>query len=195
MICKIRLSYDRQLVMNIKSQILSLSQIDIKDIDEIHAQTSEYNQIGNLFTTKIRSKHYWMKKYNDNGLWGENFGMLKIKDTSDNELIGVIWYFESIPYVEGFEIGFNIFNSSKRQKGFATEALNIFSSYLFNAYNINRLQCNTYLPIDHPSIKSLTEKTGYVYEGTMRKAVYIRGGLIDLHLFSLLKENSKKLLN
>ena len=40
----------------------------------------------------------------------------------------------------------------------------------------------------------MTEKTCYVYEGAMRKAVYIRGELIDLHLFSLLRENSKKLI-
>tara|TARA_B100000579_G_scaffold430871_1_gene445009 strand:+ start:984 stop:1535 length:552 start_codon:yes stop_codon:yes gene_type:complete len=180
--------------MNIYSKNLSLSQIDIKDIDEIHSQTSEYKQIGHLFSTKIRSKDYWLKKYKENGLWGDDYGMLKINDMSDGDLIGVIWYFVSMPYVEGFEIGFNIFNSLKREKGFATEALNIFSSYLFNAYNINRLQCNTYLPINNPSIKTLTEKTGYVYEGSMRKAVYIRGELIDLHLFSLLRENSKKLV-
>ncbi len=180
--------------MNIKSDILSLSQISIEDIDQIHSKTSEYNQIGNSFSTKIRSKDYWIKKYNTNGLWDDDFGMLKINDINDNDLIGVIWYFMSMHYVEGFEIGFNIFNSSKREKGFAAEALNIFSSYLFSAYNIPRLQCNTYLPIEHPSIKTLTAKTGYSYEGTMRKAVYIRGKLVDLHLFSLLKENSKELV-
>ncbi len=181
--------------MKIKSENLLLSQISINDIDKIHSKTSDYQQIGNSFSTRIRSKDYWMKKYNTNGLWDDDYGMLKINDVEDKELIGVIWYFVSMPYVEGFEIGFNIFNSSKREKGFAAEALNLFSNYLFSAYNINRLQCNTYLPIDHPSIKSLTEKTGYLYEGTMRKAVYIRGKLIDLHLFSLLKENSKDLIN
>ena len=179
--------------MNIKSKILTLSHIEVKDIDEIHSFTSEYKQVGKSFSTKIRSKDYWVKKFNSDGLWGKDYGMLKINDVNNNELIGVIWYFVSMPYVEGFEIGFNIFNSSRREEGFAAEALNIFSSYLFNSYNINRLQCNTYLPIDSPSIKLLTKKTGYVYEGTMRKAVYIRGELIDLHLFSLLKENSKDL--
>ncbi len=179
--------------MQIKSKIISLSSIELKDLDQIHSITSDYKQIGHLFSTKIRSKDYWLKKYNENGLWDKDYGMLKINDSEDSELIGVIWYFKSMPYVEGFEIGFNIFNSSKREKGFATESLNIFSSYLFNAYNINRLQCNTYLPIDHPSINSLTKKTGYVFEGTMRNAVYIRGRCIDLHLFSLLKENAKDL--
>ena len=177
--------------MQIQSKVISLSNIEIKDLDEIHSITSDYKHIGPLFSTKIRSKDYWIKKYNSNGLWDQNYGMLKINDIVDNELVGVIWYFKSMPYVEGYEIGFNIFNSSKREKGFATEALNLFSSYLFNAYNINRLQCNTYLPIDHPSINSLTKKTGYLFEGTMRKAVYIRGKLIDLNLFSLLKENAK----
>ena len=179
--------------MKIRSKNLILSQIEADDIDQIHSYASEYSQVGHSFSTRIRSKDYWVKKYNANGLWSDDYGMLKISDVNENNLIGVIWYFVSMPYVHGFEIGFNIFNSAKREKGFATEALNIFSSYLFSAYNITRLQCNTYLPIDHPSIKSLTEKTGYVYEGTMRKSVYIRGRLVDLHLFSLLKENSKDL--
>ena len=179
--------------MNLQSKILKLSHLNIEDIDKIHSQTTDYQKVGKFFTTKIRSKSYWLNKFKDNGLWDEEFGMLKINDLEDNELVGVIWYFISIPYIEGYEIGFNIFNTSKRAKGFAAEAVNIFSSYLFSAYNIPRLQCNTYLPIEHPSIKTFIEKTGYVFEGSIRRAVYIRGKLIDLNLFSLLRENAKDL--
>ena len=137
--------------MNIKSKTVSLSQIDIKDIDQIHSQTSEYKQIGSLFSTKIRSKGYWLKKYHENGLWGDDYGMLKINDIKDNTLVGVIYYFLSMPYVEGFEVGFNIFDSSRRNKGFATEALNIFSSYLFNELKILN-------PISNPSTYGILTK-------------------------------------
>ena len=72
--------------------------------------------------------------------------MLKINDMADGDLIGVIWYFVSMPYVEGFEIGFNIFNSSKREKGFATEALNkIFSILAIVSISISAIIFITYL--------------------------------------------------
>ena len=179
--------------MQLKSKTILLSQLELKDIDDIHEKTSDYNQISSLFSTKIRSKEYWKKKFEENGLWSDNYGMLKINDIEDNQLVGVIWYFVGLPYVEGFEIGFNIFTQAKREKGYAAEAVDIFSSYLFSAYNIPRLQCNTYIPIDHPSIKGFAKKTGYSFEGSIRKAAYIRGELLDLHLFSLLKEDAKEI--
>ena len=60
---------------------------------------------------------------------------------------------------------------------------------LIKKYDIEHENSNDLLPY-----KGKQLKTGYKFEGTMRKAVYIRGELIDLHLFSLLKENSKQLI-
>ena len=179
--------------MKLSSKNLLFHPIEIDDIDIIHSKTSNYEEVGMFFTTKIKSKSHWIKQFEKSGLWDDNYGMLKILDKKNHELIGVIWYFKSLHYVEGYEIAFNIFNSAKREKGYAAESVNIFSSYLFNAYNINRIQCNTWLPISHPSIEGFKKTTGNKFEGTMRKACYIRGELIDLNLFSLLKEESKKL--
>ena len=118
--------------------------------------------------------------------------MLKIIDNNNSKIVGLIWFFKGLPYSEGCEIAFNIYNK-KQAKGLTVEAINVFSSYLFETYNLNRIQANTVIPKDHPSIRNITSETGYVYEGTMRKAMFIRGKIIDLHLFSLLKEDSKPL--
>ena len=179
--------------MKIKTDLLILNPIEKEDIEIIHSYTSDYSQISPFYTTYLRSKNYWLDRYSKTGLWDDDYGMLKILNALDEKFIGVIWYFRGLPYAEGFELGFNIFNKKNRSKGYAAEALEVFSSYLFSTYNIRRLQCNTLLANDHPSIKILTERTGFEYEGTMRKAMYIRGEFIDLSLFSILKEDAKPL--
>ena len=179
--------------MKLTSEKITLAPLELQDIELIHYSSSDYAKISPFFTTYIRSKNYWEKRFNDTGLWDDDYGMLKIINNSDNKLIGVIWFFKGLPYASGKEIGFNIFDKEERSRGFATEALEIFASYIFDTFDLNRLQCNTLLPSDHPSIKNIAERTNFIYEGTMRKAMFIRGKYIDLNLFSLLREDSKPL--
>lgn len=172
---------------------LVLRPIDKSDLDDIHSHTSDYRHVSKYFTTKIRSKQHWLERWERTGLWDDNYGMLAIVEKKTSTIFGVIWFFHSLPYAEGLEIGFNIFIQDKRAKGLVTKATKIFSAYLFDAYNINRIQCNTLVDRSSPGIESFASDTGFVYEGTMRKAMFIRGQLIDLQLFSLLRDECEPL--
>ncbi len=178
--------------MKLKAKKITLMPIEKEDIEIIHLSTSDYSQISPYFPTIIKSKSYWIRKHSENGLWNDEKGMLKVIDNANDTIAGLIWFFKGLPYAEGCEIAFNLYNKNQ-EKGLAVEAINVFSSYLFETYNLNRIQANTVIPKDHPSIRNITSQTGYVYEGTMRKAMFIRGKIIDLHLFSLLREDSKPL--
>ena len=77
----------------------------------------------------------------------------------NNEIFGLIWFFKGLPYAEWCEIAFNIYNK-KQAKGLTVEAINVFSSYLFETYNFNRIQANIVIPKNHPSIRNITSETG-----------------------------------
>ena len=177
--------------MLLKGKDVILSPIEEEDIDIIHTFTSDYEKISPIFSTHIRSKVYWKKKYQDTGLWDDNWGMLKIIDKNKNILVGVIWFMEAIYYTEGYEVGFNIFNNLSKNNKIVEDALIIFTSYLFETFNINMLCCNTHHDMSNNSKNNFTKRSGYVYEGKMRKAIFIRGKLKDYFLYSILREESK----
>ena len=174
--------------MNLNGKRVWLRQLAREDIAEIHAKTSQYENISKYFTTKIRSRQYWEKRFEDSGLWDETYGMLKILTHPEAELIGVVWHFRSLPYAEGLEIGFNIFDQSQRGRGLIAEVVKIFTAYLFYTYPLPRIQFNTLVDIADDRHMEYAKKIGYTHEGTMRKAMFIRGKYIDLQLFSALRE-------
>ena len=179
--------------MKIITDRIILSQLEISDIDIIHQYTTDYNSLTPFFTTKIKSKTFWKKRFEESGLWDDNYGMFKIIDSADSKFSGVVWFFKppsQHSQLDFYEVAFNIFKPDKRNKGFASEALKVVSSYLFHTYPIQRVQSTTMLDINNNSIKKVTESTGFVYEGTIRKATFIRGKYIDMQLFSLLREES-----
>ena len=180
------------ILMKITTSRIVLDHIDSEDIDLIHSYTYDFSNLNQFFSSKIRSKIHWKKRFEENGIWDDSYGMLKIIDKEDNNLIGVIWFFKPYPDIQMncYEIAFNIFNVQKRKKGFATEAVQLLTSYLFETYNIQRIQSNTVLDINDLAIKRTIEKIGYSYEGTLRKVFFNRGKYIDMHLFSIMKDES-----
>lgn len=73
-------------------------------------------------------------------------------------------------------------------KGIATEALKLLLAFLFDKVNINRIQAEV-MPLNEVSKKVLL-KTGFIKEGTLRQAALWSGkGIVDLELYSILKED------
>jgi RimJ/RimL family protein N-acetyltransferase len=67
-----------------------------------------------------------------------------------------------------------------------TEALSLFTDYLFQSLKINRVQ----LIIADGNIASekVAQKCGFTYEGTARQAMFQRGRHRDMKLYSLLRD-------
>jgi len=179
--------------MRLECKSLILRPLEMSDIEKIHSMSSNYSNIAPYFTTKIRSKKYWQKRFEETGLWDDNYGMLMIVDKSEQLDIGVIWFFHSLPYAEGYEIGFNFFDPEKKKRNFIAIAMKLFSAYLFETYNINRIQCNTLANLKSENFDKFKKSVGFTYEGTMREAMYVRGKLVDLQLFSILRSECQSL--
>ena len=87
--------------------------------------------------------------------------------------------------LEPFLMG-TVFKRQDRGQGVVSEALRLFSAYLFEWKKTPRLQ----LLIDKNNAPSrrVAEKCGYKREGTLRKSFFIRGEYVDCDLFSLVRE-------
>jgi RimJ/RimL family protein N-acetyltransferase len=94
-------------------------------------------------------------------------------------------------YQSGYEVGFVVFRREDRRKGYTTEALRIFSAYLFELKPIPRLQLGTH--VDNVAARRVAEKCGYKLEGTLRQAWFARGTYVDYALYSLLRDECPSL--
>ena len=148
-----------------------------------------------LLSTVYDKGDYWLidipdepgfrRAFDKTGFWQEDFGRMILTDHDDN-LLGEIFYSRVSDYRTGYEIGYQLFQPLSRGNGIMSEALRLFTNYLFMVLPIPRLQI-TVIQGNLPS-RRVAEKCGYVYRGTLRNAVFHTGSYHDLELFDLLRE-------
>jgi RimJ/RimL family protein N-acetyltransferase len=113
-----------------------------------------------------------------------------VVEKKDGAKIGWAVHYVSAPNFGWVEIGFAII-PSERSKGYATEAIQILTDYLFLTREIVRIQA----VIDSKNLASgrALEKTGFKKEGMLRKALWdAEGKLADADLYAILREEWKK---
>jgi len=80
---------------------------------------------------------------------------------------------------------------SARGKGYATEAVQIMVDYLFlTRDNVIRIQAVT--NTQNLAFQKVLAKAGFKKEGTLRKALFVRGEWKDAYLYSILKDDWKE---
>jgi RimJ/RimL family protein N-acetyltransferase len=106
----------------------------------------------------------------------------------DGTRIGGIEAEQHSAYGGYLEIGFTIV-PEERGKGYCSESVKIMVDYLFLSNNLIRIQALT----DTRNLPSqrVLEKTGFMKEGLLRKAAFIRGDWRDLFVYSILREEWK----
>ncbi len=173
-----------------EGRTINLRLVRESDIDEIIELTNRMADKGTYYPVQLHTAAAFRKDLAEDGMWGADSGVLLIED-KDHRVLGYITYFPSHPHVTCPEIGFAIYRQADRGRGAMTEALRIFSAYLFSIKPVARLQIATH--VDNLASQRVTEKAGYVHEGTMRKAWFLRGEHVDLALYSLLREECPSL--
>jgi [ribosomal protein S5]-alanine N-acetyltransferase len=167
---------------------INLRTVRGSDLNEIYNLHCDINNRGEFDTLGILAEPLFKKDYQEGGFWKESMGTMVITDKED-KIIGSVSFFKSIPYFNGFEIGFNINDPQKRGKGIGTEATLLFIAYLFEVKEMNRLQATT-LTENISSIRVL-EKCGFKLEGRARQAVFNRGRYMDVNIYSILRGEHK----
>jgi len=155
-----------------------------EDLDEFLNLHNRCSQRGEFYPISIRPLSANRKDLQENGWWGEDQGRMLITDRQ-GRMLGMIFFFKGAPYQEGYEVGYTLFKREDRGRGTISEALPLFSAYLFEAKPIHRL----YLLTASGNIASrrVAEKSGYRHEGTLRQAFFLRGKHVDCEMYSLLR--------
>ena len=164
---------------------INLRMIEDKDIPLWLQLMNDLEHRGDYLGVQLHHESKIRKFASESGFWENDFGRLMITDKTDRAL-GVISFFKGSCDNEGYEIGCQIYRKQDRGHGYAVEAVNMFSSYLFELKPIPRLQICTVK--ENTAARKTAEKCGFVFEGTMRKAYFARGKYHDLDLFSMLRE-------
>jgi len=159
----------------IESQEELLEKIELQNRLEDRALTDH---------TELVSLNKAIKAFNDHGFWQTESGTMLITDL-EGHLIGDIGYKKSTDME--LQIGYRMLSETARGKGYMTEALNLFSVYLFETIPlITRLSLLT--AEDNIPSRKLAEKCGFVQEGILRNAYFYRGKICDWVIYGLLRE-------
>ena len=174
----------------IKGKNINLRLMMQQDLDEILTLTSDISQRGKYWPLSLQSEPAFKKRFAETGFWNEDFGTMLITD-KDNKIVGEMNYFKGLWYMPGYEIGYQIYREDDRGKGYTTEALKLFTAYLFDAKKINRLEVE--ISVENVASRKVAEKCGFKFEGLKRQAIYSRGKYEDIDLLSLIREECPSL--
>ncbi len=154
------------------------------DLETFMRKNEQVGVSGEWWPKNLISDVSWKKRFAESGFWDYLNGKMAIT-TLEGRLIGNINFFKSIPYTEGLEVGYRIYDPGDRGKGYMSEALKLFVDYIFASRPIERLQV-CYMEENQAS-RMVSEKAGFKREGMLRKAVFHNGKYQDLGISSLLR--------
>ena len=109
-------------------------------------------------------------------------------EKKDGARIGYIAHWLSQP--ERFlTIGYDIIRP-ERGMGYGAEAVQLMVDYLFLSKDVARIQAFT--DLRNKASQRVLEKAGFVREGTLRKAGFVRGLRTDAHVYGIIREEWKE---
>ncbi|MBI9013037.1 MAG: GNAT family N-acetyltransferase [Clostridiales bacterium] len=174
----------------INGEKINLRLMKEEDIELFVKLTNDTSETGECFPYILRTITDTKKTFNENGFFSKEGGRLMIVN-KDDHLVGAISFFKNAHYVEGYEIGYQIFKEENRGKGYVSEALPLFSAFLFEYFPINRLQIC--MEKDNISSERVAQRCGFTFEGQMRNAWTVGGRVITNQVYSMIREEAEQL--
>jgi RimJ/RimL family protein N-acetyltransferase len=109
-------------------------------------------------------------------------------EKKDRTRIGIIAHWLAQP--ERFlTIGYDVVRP-QRGKGYGAEAVQLMVDYLFLSKDVVRIQAFT--DVRNKASQRVLEKAGFVREGTLRKAGFVRGLRTDAYVYGIIREEWKE---
>ena len=170
----------------IRGDRIALRTVRAVDLPALYLLISDLSLQGEHLGLPLRAEPSFRKEFDETGFLGERRGRFLVTDLEDRTL-GTIVYFD-VNYMDGFEVGYHLFDTASRNQGLMSEALGLAVRYLFSNHKINRLQIAT--AVDNEASKRLALKCGFRLEGTLRGNVFHHGHNRDSLLYSLLRDDA-----
>ena len=156
-----------------------------RDLEVLYSRMNNLDYRGAFFPLGLHSEAKFRREFAEHGYWSKDEGMLLVVDPHD-EIVGEIEFFPISHYLVGYELSYLIFGEEHAGKGYATEAVQLLTEYLFARQRINRLQLNIHPGND--ASRRVATKSGYTLEGLMRGCWFHGGTYHDLEIWSILRD-------
>lgn len=171
----------------LEGKLVNLRVMEGEDVDFLIEYGNDMRCMGEYWPDEQRSKSDWVKMFDNLQSSPRDFKVFIIQ-MKDGTKIGDIHHGLNQPH-NLMEIHYWLVQK-ERNKGYATEAVQLMVDYLFLSKEFVRIQAIT--DVRNKPSQRVLEKVGFQREGTMRKCVFNRGQLRDYHIYSTLREERKE---
>jgi RimJ/RimL family protein N-acetyltransferase len=168
----------------LKGEKIRLRPVDEADLDRLYKFHQDIGNRGSYFPIGVMAKSVFTRRFHETGFWEDEEGMLLIVG-DDDQIIGHIEFFGTVPYLDELELSYHIYTSEQSGKGVATEAVKLMMGYLFDSKKNNRIRL--IIHPDNAASKRVAEKCGFQHEGTARGAWFHQGRNQDVEVFAMLR--------
>jgi RimJ/RimL family protein N-acetyltransferase len=178
----------------LSGQRITLRPIVDVDVDEMYAHMMNLDNRDEHYSLSFRTAAEMRRDIAETGLWTEDMGVLAITDNGSGRIIGQIVWFKTVQYLDEIEIGYIMYDRSQRGKGHMTEALKLFTRYLFDAKPLHNRPVNRIrlcIATENTASCRVAQKAGYTHELTQRQATYGRGRYYDMELYAMLRSDPR----
>lgn len=171
--------------MILKGNRIVLRPIELEDIefmrDLINDPETESTIVGWALPISKSDQEKWFSNFKNN-----NDTIRYVIDSKEEGIIGFTGITD-IDWKNGTarDTGIRI-KKDFRGKGYATETYTVILNYVFNELRLNRFSSSA-LEMNKQSLRFL-EKSGFIKEGVLRKAIYKNGQYHNIILLGILKE-------
>lgn len=171
----------------IRGERIHLRLASEEDLSTLADSLNDVEAAGEFWPVTLVPEPVLRRRYEENGMWGDDFGQLLICDESDR-VMGEIICFKTTNYLSELEIAYRIFRPEDRGKGATTEALALMTRFLFSSREVNRLRLM--IEADNVGSRRVAEKCGYAHEGTARGCVFHHGRFRDMEVYAILRQEA-----
>lgn len=162
-----------------------LRELESKDLKEINSWRNNPEIISYLAAPyryiNLAVDDMWFENYMHNR---GNTVRCSIVDKEDN-ILGLVSLTGIDHLNQSAELHIMIGNNCNQNKGIGSFAIKEMLNHAFNNLNLHRVQLAVL--DNNKRAKHVYEKSGFIREGTLRQAVYKNGNFLDMHLYSVLK--------
>lgn len=126
--------------------------------------------------------------FKESGMWLDTSGAVAIVDNATQRMMGTLQFYRSAPCIHGLEIGYVLHSLNDRRKGYATQALGLFSDLLFSV-RPNCFRQQLLIEVWNTASWKVAENSGFVREGILRSCGFGEGDPADCFVYSRTKKD------
>lgn len=161
---------------------ITLRALEPDDVDQLYNWEND-SSVWKVSNTKTPVSKFILASYiktADRDIW-ESKELRLIIETTDGKAIGTVELFDFDPYHQRAGLGVMVFSDNDRQKGYASEAIELISDYALNEIGIYQLYAN--VAESNLASVGLFTKLGFEITGTKKNWIKNSNGWENEYLF------------